>query len=70
MPLIKHNIMERVAKYWKSHKNRLKKAHYASKIGKPERWVCTDDDVDANQWREMVKHWDGEKTTVSVLLIT
>lgn len=35
------------------------------KIGTPACWVCGDNDVDAEQWREMVKHWDKEKTTVS-----
>lgn len=65
MPLIKHNILERVDKYWRSFKNRIKQEHYVKKIGTPARWVCGDNDVDAEQWREMVKYWDKEKTTVS-----
>ncbi|XP_024156041.1 uncharacterized protein LOC112164030 [Rosa chinensis] len=64
LPLIKHNIMERVAKYWRSYKNRLKKAHYDPKIGTPGRWVCGNKDVNVAEWREMVKYWDTEKTTL------
>ena len=60
--------MERVAKYWRSYKNRLKTTYYKKYINTPQRWVCGDKDVDANQWREMVRHWDKERTTVSASL--
>ncbi|KAK9951511.1 hypothetical protein M0R45_006949 [Rubus argutus] len=50
---------------WRKYKHDLYVQYYLNNIGLPERFVCSDGDVNQQQWRALVLQWDkfGEKKT-------
>lgn len=58
MKRIRKTLIRKLNCPWRKHKHNLYVEYYVDNTGLPERFVCPDDDVNQQQWRALVLHWD------------
>lgn len=61
---IKKYAFDRLQDRWKQHKSTLKKLYWVPNQGTPERFKCSDNSVDKDQWIRFVEHLDDSDTQV------
>ncbi|KAL2545444.1 uncharacterized protein Fot_14677 [Forsythia ovata] len=57
---IRHTLLKRLAKRVRNNRAELKRKYYTPNVGSPLRFMCGDDRVDSEQWREIVNYWDSD----------
>ena len=58
MMRIRKTVVKKLNARWRKHKHDLYVDYYLDNIGLAEPFVCADDDVNQQQWRALVLHWD------------
>ena len=58
MKRIRKTVVKKLNARWRKHKHNLYVDYYLDNAGLPKRFVCADNDVNQQQWRTLVLHWD------------